>query len=96
MERKLGAATGVMPLGLVGATGTTGEGVFVPAGTSPAIVARLNAEIGKVLADPSIRERYAQAALDAVGGTPEDFAKVVKADFVKWAKVVKDSGARVD
>jgi tripartite-type tricarboxylate transporter receptor subunit TctC len=71
-------------------------GVFVPAGTSPAIVARLNAEIGKVLADPSIRERYAQAALDAVGGTPDEMAKLLRSDYDKYGRLIKELVIRLE
>ena len=52
--------------------------------------------LNKALQSPALRKTLNSSGADAVGGTPEDFAKVVKADFVKWAKVVKDSGARVD
>src|SRR3979490_746584 len=54
-------------------------GVFAPAGTPKKIVARLNAEIVKALSDPKIRERFAEAALEPVGSTPEEFSKRVRA-----------------
>lgn len=71
-------------------------GIFATAGTSKAIIARVNSELNKALQAPALVKTLNASGADAVGGTPEDFARVVKADFAKWAKVVKDSGARVD
>ncbi len=71
-------------------------GVFVPAGTPIEIVVRLNAEIGKALADPAIRERYAQAALEPVGGTPEAFAQLVRDDHAKYGRLIRELGIKVD
>jgi tripartite-type tricarboxylate transporter receptor subunit TctC len=71
-------------------------GIFVPAGTSRDIVARLNAEIVKIARLPDIRERMTSLGADAVGNAPEQFAGFLKADTAKWAKVVKQSGARID
>lgn len=71
-------------------------GIFVPAGTPREVVARLNAEIGKGLADPGIAQRYAQAALEPVGGTPDDLAKLVREDYDKYARLVRDLRIRVD
>ena len=71
-------------------------GVFVPAGTPPEIVARLNAEVGKALAEPAIRERYAQAALEPVGGTPGEFAQLVRDDYAKYGRLIRELGIKVD
>lgn len=71
-------------------------GILAPAGTPRAIVARINQEFNSALAAPALRERLAAQGADAVGGSPEDFGKVIRTDFAKWAKVVKASGARVD
>jgi tripartite-type tricarboxylate transporter receptor subunit TctC len=71
-------------------------GVFVPAGTPPEVVARLNAEIGKVLGDPGIRSRFAQAALEPVGGSADQFAKLVRGDFEKYARLIRELKIRVD
>jgi tripartite-type tricarboxylate transporter receptor subunit TctC len=71
-------------------------GVFVPAGTPPEIVARLNAEIGKALADGAIRERYAQAALEPVGGTPDAFAQLVRDDYAKYGRLIRELAIKVD
>ena len=71
-------------------------GVVAPAGTSKAIVTRVNAELNKALQSPELVKTLAAQTAEAVGGTPEAFGKVIRADFTKWAKVVKESGARVD
>ncbi len=71
-------------------------GIVAPAGTSRAIVTRINKDFNDALASPRLRELLAAQGADAVGGTPEDFAKIIRADFAKWAKVVKESGAKVD
>jgi tripartite-type tricarboxylate transporter receptor subunit TctC len=71
-------------------------GVFVPAGTPPEIVARLNAEVGKALAEAAIRERYAQAALEPVGGTSGEFAQLVRDDYAKYGRLIRELGIKVD
>jgi tripartite-type tricarboxylate transporter receptor subunit TctC len=71
-------------------------GILAPAGTSRAIVTRLNKDLNAALGSRELRERLASQGADVVGGTPEEFAKIIRSDFAKWAKVVKESGAKVD
>ncbi len=71
-------------------------GMVVPVRTSRAIVTKLNAEINKALQSPELRERYAAIEAEPTGGTPEQFAAFVKTESVKWADVVKKSGAKVE
>ncbi|MSQ55472.1 MAG: tripartite tricarboxylate transporter substrate binding protein [Betaproteobacteria bacterium] len=71
-------------------------GVLVPAGTPAAIVARLNAEINRALQAPDMRTRLANDGVDARGGTPEEFAAFLEGERVKWARAVRDSGAKID
>lgn len=71
-------------------------GIFAPAGTSKEIVARLNGEIVKILRMPDVRDRLGGLGADVVGNTPEQFAAFQKADAAKWAKVVKESGAKIE
>jgi len=71
-------------------------GVFVPAGTPAGIVARLNAEIGKSLAEASIRERYAQAAMEPVGGTAADLARLLRGDYDKYGRLIKELNIRLE
>ena len=69
-------------------------GVFVPTGTPHAIVAKLSAEIARILKLPEVGERLASEGAELSGNTPEEFAAYIKAEQAKWAKVVKISGAR--
>ena len=71
-------------------------GILAPAGTAPAIVTRLNKELNAALGSRELRERLASQGADTVGGTPEEFARIIRSDLAKWAKVVKASGAKVD
>ncbi len=70
--------------------------MFAPAGTPREVVARLNSEINKGIVTPEMREKLVGLGADPVGGAPEDFSAFHKAELAKWAKVVKDSGAKVD
>lgn len=71
-------------------------GVLAPAGTPNAVVVRINADLNRALQDAELKNKLRAQGADATGGTPEEFAATIKADFAKWAKVVTDSGARVD
>ncbi len=71
-------------------------GIFAPAGTPADIVKRVNAELNTALASAELVKRLNAQGADAVGGSAEAFARVVRADYAKWAKVVKESGAQVD
>jgi tripartite-type tricarboxylate transporter receptor subunit TctC len=71
-------------------------GIFAPAGTPAEVVRRINNELNAALNNPELVKRLNAQGADAVGGSAEGFARVVKADFAKWAKVVKDSGAKVE
>ncbi len=71
-------------------------GILMPAGTPKEIVAKLNGEILKALRMPDVRERFQGMGIEIAGDTPEQFAAFMRAETVKWAKVVKESGAKVD
>lgn len=71
-------------------------GLFAPAGTPPAIVARINAEVNRVLQLPDVREKIAYGGAVAAGGASDDFAKFVAADYAKWGKAVKESGVTLE
>jgi tripartite-type tricarboxylate transporter receptor subunit TctC len=72
------------------------QGVFVPSKTPKEIVVRLNAEIVKTLADRKVRERYAQNGLEPVGNTPEQFAAIVRGDYEKYGRLVRELKIRID
>ena len=71
-------------------------GVLAPAGTPPAIVARLNGEIRLVNADAEMKKQLLAVGIEPVHSTPEAFGQLIRTDLVKWGKIVKASGARID
>jgi tripartite-type tricarboxylate transporter receptor subunit TctC len=71
-------------------------GVLVPAGTPAAIIARLNAEIRHANNDAEMKKQLLAVGIEPVHSTPEAFAQLIRADLVKWGKIVKASGARID
>lgn len=71
-------------------------GMFAPAGTPRDIVAKLNAETVRILALPDVKAAYANLGLFAISSAPEQFGTFVQEEIVRWAKVVKASGARAD
>ncbi len=72
------------------------NGVLVAAGTPRPIVDRINSAINAAMSDPQVRERFRAAGLDAAGGTPEQFAKLMADESAKWAPVIRRTGARLD
>jgi len=71
-------------------------GYLVPAATPPQIVVRLHEALTKSLALPDVREALAATGQETIASTPDAFSAYVKAEFAKWAKVVKASGAKAD
>jgi len=71
-------------------------GILAPAGTPKTIVSRVNKELNAALQSTALKERLATQGADTVGGTPEDFGRIIRSDYAKWARVVKESGAKVD
>src|SRR6185503_2068303 len=71
-------------------------GTFVPAGTPPAIVEKLNIELKRAVADPAVAQNLSSQSLDPMYMTPDEFAKMLKAEYDKYEQVVKLSGARLD
>jgi tripartite-type tricarboxylate transporter receptor subunit TctC len=83
-------------VGYPGAQSSVWYGIAAPAQTLPAILARLNEEIGKVLADPDIRKRLADFGAEPSPMAPESFGAFIGSEIEKWAAAVKSSGARID
>jgi tripartite-type tricarboxylate transporter receptor subunit TctC len=72
------------------------NGLFLPAGTPPAIVDKLHAEVAKALAQADVKERLAKMGFEGVGDTPQHFAAFVQGEIAKWAKVVKDANIKIE
>ena len=71
-------------------------GILAPARTPKPVIAKLNAEINKVLKDPAVRAAIEKEGGEVLGGTPEQFASLIKTDLTTWGALVKESGAKVD
>ena len=82
--------------GLVGFDSTSWFALLAPAGLPKDTQMRINAETARVLALPDVKEKLATLGLDAAPGTPDALANLMQAELVKWAKVVKESGAKPD
>ena len=82
--------------GYPGFEATSWFALLAPAGTPVAIVRKLHQETVKALAEPDLRAKFSELGMDIVGSSPEQLAAIIKADIPKWAKVIKDSGAKLD
>jgi tripartite-type tricarboxylate transporter receptor subunit TctC len=82
--------------GVAGYETTTWHGWLAPAGTPPAILSRLNTELVRSARAPEIVERLAPDGGEAVGSTPEEFARRIAAEIERWHKVVKQTGVRLE
>jgi tripartite-type tricarboxylate transporter receptor subunit TctC len=82
--------------GLAGFEVSAWDGVLAPAGTPAPVIAKINAAIRRALEDPQVRDSLLARGAQPVPSTPEAFARHIKAETAKWAKVVRQSGAKVD
>ena len=82
--------------GLPGFESMTTFAMFVPAGTPPEVIARLNREVNKALATPEVKKWLLGQGVAGVGGTPEDLAKHQAVDSAKWGKVIKEQGIKFE
>ncbi len=72
------------------------QGIVVPTGTSSEIIQRLNVEVNKALSHPDVKARLAAQGTDILGGSSADYAAHLRREMPRWAKAVKDSGAKAD
>lgn len=84
----------VAATGLPGFEASSFFGVFAPGRTPPALVARLNAEILRVLGRADARERLFNSGLEYVGNTPVEFAAIIKSEMTKWGRLIKTAGIK--
>lgn len=82
--------------GLPGFEALAWNGVLVPAGTPRPIIERLNRVMNSALNAPDVRQKLNAAGLDPVGGTPEDFGRLIRSEGQKWAPVIRRTGAKID
>jgi tripartite-type tricarboxylate transporter receptor subunit TctC len=82
--------------GYAGFDATTWFGLVAPAKTPQSVIVRLNAETNRVLKLPEVREKIAFEGGEPMGGTPEDFSRLLRVDHAKWAETIKAAGVRID
>ena len=82
--------------GYKGFEAVTWFGLLGPARLPAAVQAQLNTELNKALAAPDLRKKLEDQGLNITPSTPDDFARLIKADIAKWSVVVKESGAKLD
>ena len=71
-------------------------GLLAPANTPPAIIQQLQGEIARIVALPAVSQQWAALGVEPVSTTPEQFTAYLKDDIVKWQKILRDSGAKMD
>jgi tripartite-type tricarboxylate transporter receptor subunit TctC len=86
----------VAELGYPGFEAATWSGLVAPAGTPPAIVARLNAEANKALASGEMKAKLAEEGSTPLGGTPQQFADFIRKEHAKWGAAVREAGIKLD
>ena len=86
----------VAEAGVPGYAAPTWSGVIAPAGVPRPIIDKLNAAINRAIASQIFRDRFASIGDEPAGGSPEDFAEVIRADSAKWGDVIRRAGARLD
>jgi len=82
--------------GYSGFDAVTWFGLLAPAGTPKDVIAKLNTEFNKALQQSALRKKLGDEGAEPVGGTPEQFAALIRDEIPRWGKVVKESGAKVD
>jgi tripartite-type tricarboxylate transporter receptor subunit TctC len=82
--------------GYKGFEAVTWFGVLGPAKLPKDVVAKFNADINAALKDPALSKKLEEQGADVVTGTPEQFAKLIRDDIVRWGRIVKESGAKID
>ena len=88
--------TTIAASGLPGYEAEATHGLFAPAKTPAPVVNRINQAVAQVLGQAEVREKLANAGIEPVGNSPEQFAAAMQADMAKWGKLIKDIGIRED
>jgi tripartite-type tricarboxylate transporter receptor subunit TctC len=83
-------------LGYAGQEADTMQGLLLPAGTPPALVNKIAAEVRRVMALPDIKQRVTDLGFDVIASTPEQFAVQVRFEIERWGKVIKAAGIKAD
>jgi tripartite-type tricarboxylate transporter receptor subunit TctC len=86
----------LMEAGVPGYEVTAWTGVIAPAGLPRPVLDRLNRAVNATINDPAVKERLVQLGSEGGGGTPEEYAEIIRKDSAKWAEVIRRSGAKID
>jgi len=86
----------VAEAGVPGFDAITWHGIVVPAGTPKPVIARLNGEFNKLLQAADMRERLMVLGSDIIGGEPKQLTDYMRVEIPRWAKVIKESGAKAE
>ena len=82
--------------GVAGYETSTWGGLLAPAGTPKATVAKLNAEVNKILSMPDVRKTLQDNGIEPGSGTPQQFGDFIGTEMVKWSKVARDAGIQAE
>jgi tripartite-type tricarboxylate transporter receptor subunit TctC len=72
------------------------QGIFLPKGASQEVISRLNAAVNAVVKDAAVQAKFAPHGTELLGGTPDQFMQFMKAEQVRWKKIIQDAGARAE
>lgn len=75
---------------------TAYRGLIAPAGTPREAILRINAAANKALQTPAVRKRFSDVGYITLGGTPEDYAKIIRAEMEKWGRIIRNAGIKVE
>lgn len=97
-EKRVAALPDVPTVGetIKGLGYTPWYGLFAPAGTPKEVIAQIEAALPKVLEAPDVKDKLATLGAEPYRSSPEEFSAMIRRELPRWAKVVKDSGARID
>ena len=80
--------------GVPGYESTTWFGPLAPAKTPKDIIVKINTQLMQTLQSPDVRERFAAEGIEALGGTPDQFAEYIRSEIARWGRVIKEAGVR--
>jgi tripartite-type tricarboxylate transporter receptor subunit TctC len=86
----------VAEAGVPGFKNMTWYGILAPAGTTKETVGKLNAAVGKIVQTPDVIERMLKDGAEPVGGTPEEFGRLLESEINKWKKITKEVGVKIE
>jgi tripartite-type tricarboxylate transporter receptor subunit TctC len=83
--------------GVPGYDANTWFGLAAPGGTPRDVVMKINAEVGKILADPAFQQRFmAPQMFESMASSPEEFSQYIKSEIPRWAKIIREQGVVIE